>query len=859
MLKAIAQRGPDCFGYQVWGMRLPNTAFELLINHKVDKHISREIEEITMPSGHWHQMVGLVNFRGIPTTENFGNDQETIQPFGNGHLSVVHNGLLHNDRAMYLKYGWKNITSHIQDVDSYTFVHALDRDQDSAVGMLKEVQGSFALAAFDARRGKLWLARNFRGLFLASESDGAIEPRTLWFASEAQALAEVTPSLPWELPLNGALIFDLTRSNFSSPAEVPLHRMHHRVLPLIPHKISTSAIVVLSAGLDSTVCATMACRSGKYERVHLMHFQYGCRAELKEQQAFEKIYAYLKDKYPEVKITQSIEGLDFIKRLGGSTLTDHSLEVAEGEKGVETDNEWVPARNLVMISLAAAYCDRHQIDDIILGLNMEEGCLTDHENNLIRMADGTTKLPSDVVKGDKLIAWDEENKRMSKTKVVKTVSFESENVYSFTVHSGRKWANRVEQPKTYEATMGHHWYVKHTGWMELHDIQVGDVILHMQETKQIERNTHNNPFKGKSRSGADNPMTGHVRGRKCHCGIKHRAPTSEVLSASVKKAYEDPNLRAFQSFNTRTRFENMSDKDRAIFAQSISRGALAAQPERLLRTGYSHHSQTPANRRAMVKRNRDMIESGTLNPATLKNRTMNGLEKKFSDVFKKHAPTIRYVGDGQVWFTAANGKKMNPDFIDTENRLVIEVTESSGYFHGAQKKRRRREAFEKLGWNFTFLTDKDLKPAALHDTISLVKGLANGMTVLSKRKLPGTKTVSDFTCEPHHNYFVGKSGMLSHNSVFADNSIEFYQRMESALAIGAKSSPRMVMPLGNMMKRHILKKGIEVEAPLDLSWSCYHGRKLRCGRCGPCVMRIQAYRANGLNDNPELYEPGSII
>jgi 7-cyano-7-deazaguanine synthase len=137
------------------------------------------------------------------------------------------------------------------------------------------------------------------------------------------------------------------------------------------HSLETSCVVVLSGGLDSTVCATMAALS--YSRVHLMHFQYGCRAEAREAEAFLGIAEYLRARFPQTQITHSIEDLGFIKRLGGSTLTDHTLEVAQGEKGVETDNEWVPARNLVMISLAAAYCDRHGFGKIMLGLNMEEG------------------------------------------------------------------------------------------------------------------------------------------------------------------------------------------------------------------------------------------------------------------------------------------------------------------------------------------------------------------------------------------------------------------------------------------------------------------------------------------------------
>jgi len=132
-----------------------------------------------------------------------------------------------------------------------------------------------------------------------------------------------------------------------------------------------SAVVVFSGGLDSIVCATMACE--QFKTVHLLHFKYGARAENPEIESVTASTEYLRKKFPECDIVLSFIDLDFIKKLGGSTLTDHTLEIASGELGVETDHEWVPARNIAMIGLTTSYCDRHDIGNIILGLNMEEG------------------------------------------------------------------------------------------------------------------------------------------------------------------------------------------------------------------------------------------------------------------------------------------------------------------------------------------------------------------------------------------------------------------------------------------------------------------------------------------------------
>lgn len=375
MLRAIAQRGPDCFGYAIWGIN-PRTRggiqgdtwnVELLMDEKVSGNIDQAIEKVVLPAFGWERILCLVNFRGIPTSEDYGLSQEAIQPFIGEDVYVVHNGLLHNDKQMYEKYGWQNLTSLPNDIDSYAFNHIFSHsNRDLVHSLLNEVEGSFAVAAFNHRTMHLTLARNFRGLSLVSSRVNGVN--TLWFASESQALTGVSEDVPYELPLNSAVDINLRAPYQSQLSPRALSAMRWDLKPQVEND---SAIVVLSGGLDSTVCATLAAQT--YKRVHLMHFQYGCRAEEAERKAFLDIAAFLAFKYPMCTITHSIEDLGFIKRLGGSTLTDMSKEVANGEQGVETDHEWVPARNTVMISLAAAYCDRHNIGHIILGLNMEEG------------------------------------------------------------------------------------------------------------------------------------------------------------------------------------------------------------------------------------------------------------------------------------------------------------------------------------------------------------------------------------------------------------------------------------------------------------------------------------------------------
>ena len=51
-----------------------------------------------------------------------------------------------------------------------------------------------------------------------------------------------------------------------------------------------------------------------------------------------------------------------------------------------------------------------------------------------------------------------------------------------------------------------------------------------------------------------------------------------------------------------------------------------------------------------------------------------------------------------------------------------------------------------------------------------------------------------------------------------------------------------------MHKREIVALGLELAAPLDLTWSCYSGSEVACGVCESCVLRLRAFEQVGAKD-----------
>lgn len=88
---------------------------------------------------------------------------------------------------------------------------------------------------------------------------------------------------------------------------------------------------------------------------------------------------------------------------------------------------------------------------------------------------------------------------------------------------------------------------------------------------------------------------------------------------------------------------------------------------------------------------------------------------------------------------------------------------------------------------------------------------------------------------------------------YADCSEEFTSAMNTAIVIGTYGKVRVVAPLVNLNKAGVVKLGLSIDVPYNLTYSCYNGREKACGRCGTCIDRLNAFKANGVQD-PIEYE-----
>lgn len=292
------------------------------------------------------------NLRAEPTTEYVNvKSLDDQQPYMLGKWTVVHNGTIANDKEL------RTDTLNTR-IDSAAIVEALDKAPEGLTNfetfhyVIDKLVGSYAILAFHSEQpDRVYAACNYRPIWYSRSENGFM------FASARDYLiAEPVPTM-----LEPYTVACFSRNNIAT----------RTLLSPVNQK---RALVVCSGGLDSVVAATQMVREGY--KVELIHFQYGSRAEGPEVQAVKAVAN-------DLDVPLRFFNLPIYKPEYSPLLREDS-SIAGGEAGAEFAHEWVPARNLVMLSIATAIAEAEDFGVIVLGNNLEEaGAYPDNEPEFI--------------------------------------------------------------------------------------------------------------------------------------------------------------------------------------------------------------------------------------------------------------------------------------------------------------------------------------------------------------------------------------------------------------------------------------------------------------------------------------------
>ncbi len=96
--------------------------------------------------------------------------------------------------------------------------------------------------------------------------------------------------------------------------------------------------------------------------------------------------------------------------------------------------------------------------------------------------------------------------------------------------------------------------------------------------------------------------------------------------------------------------------------------------------------------------------------------------------------------------------------------------------------------------------------------------------------------------------FIG--AVFEDSSGYPDCRPEFFKSFEETANLGTKpeTNIKIETPIIHLDKKDIIKLGLELKAPLELTWSCYRDENEACGVCDSCALRLRGFQTLGVVD-----------
>lgn len=182
---------------------------------------------------------------------------------------------------------------------------------------------------------------------------------------------------------------------------------------------------------------------------------------------------------------------------------------------------------------------------------------------------------------------------------------------------------------------------------------------------------------------------------------------------------------------------------------------------------------------------------------------------------------------------------------DKEVRAADAVAE---YYNVEHIKLDLSKMFEYSDCSLLAHSDKEIPKESYGEQIKKTEGkpvstyvpFRNGLFIASAASIALSKGCSKILYGAHADDSAGNA--------YPDCSKAFNDAMNTAVYEGSGKLLTVEAPFVGMNKAGVVKKGLEIGVPYELTWSCYEGGDKPCGKCGTCIDREKAFEANGVKD-----------
>ena len=188
------------------------------------------------------------------------------------------------------------------------------------------------------------------------------------------------------------------------------------------------------------------------------------------------------------------------------------------------------------------------------------------------------------------------------------------------------------------------------------------------------------------------------------------------------------------------------------------------------------------------------------------------------------------------------------------------ITFDYGQKAATQEIRASKEICERMGWshevieldwlsrisNSSLNTDDDIPEVDENDLDDLDKSseTASNVWVPARNTVFTSIALSYAESIGAEIIIVGWNG--EEGATFPDNSKEYLDEFNNLISVGSPEKIRIEAPAIDLDKEEIVKLGLDVGAPMELSYSCYKGEEIPCGVCESCMRRKRAFKKMGL-------------
>lgn len=183
--------------------------------------------------------------------------------------------------------------------------------------------------------------------------------------------------------------------------------------------------------------------------------------------------------------------------------------------------------------------------------------------------------------------------------------------------------------------------------------------------------------------------------------------------------------------------------------------------------------------------------------------------------------------------------------------------------YGQRTERREMEAFEAIAEHYDVPAQLRLVSSITHLAQIGGSSLTDPSVPVSGADLHATDIPTSYV--PFRNAHilaiavswaeVVRASRIYAGAVFEDSSgypdcrPEYYAAFNEVIRLGtARGDIRVETPVIHMTKEQIVRRGIELAAPLELTWSCYQREDVACGVCDSCALRLRGFHRAGIED-----------